>query len=222
MPDRYKLDRSNRQRKQKPSRKKAKKAFMRVKNRTAGKTLGHRGVYCSYHVHEEFMSWIDVYFPSKFHRGRYFSAALITCEMRGYDDDESAAWKEAEATYPDATSDLVNGKRFKDGSVEVRIVGRNGWDEMLKIQRDLTKELNKKPRPVKPSIIIDRNYWYPAIGLHGVVNTPSLTEDAIIEFIEMFQSLGEPITPGIVWEGPEVEVVPAKMDERYAQSRSHK
>lgn len=227
MPKRYKLNERGTKR-YNPSRKVAKKRYIDTKNRCKSSVYGHKGKYWTYHMENEhgIMSWIDVYFPSKFHKGRYFSAALITCEMKGIDDDQSAMFKAGDEKFPDVTmdigSELIPPKSPKEEKMyKMNFIttgdyeGKRAWEDAYE------KELNNTPRMVKPEIVIDNDYWYPAIGLHGVVNTPSLTEEAIIEFIEMFQALGEPITSGIVWQGEEVEVVPARLNERYAQHRSN-
>lgn len=225
MPKRYKLNQRGTKR-YSPSRKVAKKKFIDTKNRCKSSVYGVQGKYWSYHVNEGIMSWIDVYFPSKFHKGRYFSAALITCEMKGIDDDQNAAFKAADEAFPDVKSDIVSTlippKSPKEEKMwSMQFVHTGDYEAKTAFEKEYEAKLNNTPRMVRPEIDIHNDYYYPAIGLHGVVNTPSLTPEAIIEFIEMFQALGEPITSGIVWTGEEVEVVPARLNERHAQHRSN-
>jgi hypothetical protein len=225
MPERYKLNERGTKR-FKPSRKQAKQRFIYNKNRCKSSVYGVKGIYWSYHVNEGVMSWIDVYFPSKFHKGRYFSAALITCEMKGIDDDQNAMFKAGEEAFPNAKLDmqsvLIPPKNPNQERMwEMKLVEVGDYASKREFMDAYEKKLNEQPRMIAPSIEIDNDYWYPAIGLHGVVNTPSLTEAAVIEFIEMFQALGEPVATGIVWTGEEVEVVPSRISERHAQLRSN-
>lgn len=225
MPKRYKLnDRGTKW--FNPSRKQAKKRFIDTKNRCKSSVYGVQGKYWTYHVNEGIMSWIDVYFPSKFHKGRYFSAALITCEKKGADDDQNATFDASDKAFPDVKSDIVSTpippKSPKHQKLwSMSFVHTGDYAGKSAFEKEYEKELNNMPRMVRPEIEIHNDYYYPAIGLHAVVNTPSLTPEAIIEFIEMFQALGEPITSGIVWTGEEVEIVPARLNERYAQHRSN-
>lgn len=225
MPKRYKMNERGTAR-YNPSRKVAKKKFINTKNRCKDPVYGVQGKYWTYHVSEGLMTWIDIYFPSKFHKGRYFSAALITCEMKASDDDQSATFKAADEAFPDVTMEIASEpiprKNPKDQLLhKMRFVTTGDYEGKKAFEKEYEAKLNATPRMVKPEIKIDNDYWYPAIGLHGIVNTPSLTEDVIIEFIEMFQALGEPVTSGIVWMGEEVEVVPARIEEYYAQHRSN-
>jgi hypothetical protein len=225
MPDRYRYDRFGRSHKNKAvSRAKRKRKLINVKNKCKDPEVGHKGIYYTYHGETNPMTWIDVYFPSLLHKGRYFSAALITCEKEAEDRNDDAAWEVADAMFPNAELKMISRpvkrthpKQGKSWEVDFEFV--NNYAIKQEFREGVLKELNAKPRMVRPSISIDRDYWAPAIGVHAIVNTPSLTEEAIIQFIEQFRALGEPINHGVVWTGEEVEVVPARIAERHAESR---
>lgn len=216
MPRRYKMSHRGTAR-HNATRDQRKKRFISVKNSLNG-PYGHQGIYYTHHVHQEPMTWIDIYFPSKFHKGRYFSAALITLEMEAYDKIETEASDMGDAMYPNARLDLVFRKKPKlhpnhEPNSIVEFVRNDDYETKREFEEALKKELMVKPRLLKPYMKIDRDYWNPSIGLHAAVNTPSLTEEVIIKFIEQFRALGEPITHGLVWEGEEVEVVAQRLNE---------
>lgn len=230
MPKRY---RNRDPRKTRPSRKASKLRFIRVKNRCSDPIYNDEsgGIYYSQHVRDEIMCWVDIFFPSIYHKGRYFAVALTTLEKSGLEADEDIADKEASLLYPDATIDFNWSKQPPKSAKGNRhysttFVYSGGWEEKNALSKKIEEKLNATSRKMRPYINIDRNYWYPAIGFHASLNTPSLSTEVIVDMIKQFREMGEPIKHGNIWTGEEVDVVPQRLIEAYkqrdAESRSNR
>ena len=168
-------------------------------------------------------TWVDVTFLStRAPKRYYFAAALTTLEYKQWCEDEDAGWTEAERqlgryTGPGgevvkAEVDPVYGQLF---SYQEHPEGMEHFRKEREIADKVRAELNLKPRLVKPSIRVE--FYRPGCyGVHASLNTPSLNDDVVRQFIQQFRDLGEPITEGIVWEGDFEEVCPENLNKRYA------
>ena len=137
--------------------------------------------------------WVDFRF---FHTRlkRYFAASLITAEYNALNTAEEWAWYETDVTFPDSGEHKT---------------------EKCQLFSDRMKAYSEETFSIKPSIEIC-NYGNVAIGVIATVNTSFIDEHYIREFIRFFrEDLKEPMTPGCIWEGEEIEVVPAKLQQRY-------
>lgn len=222
MPDRYRVNKNNT-----PSRKDRKLRFIKMKNRIRE----GNGVYYTYHLEDEttrdFHTWIDVYFLSEKYKNRYFSAALTTPDCIASDMVQDKAIKEAYELMPMLDEDkFFESEKIPRKSPKDPILYRMILKEDAKKRHELINELEAKYSEdefsVQCEIEIDQGYWGPAIGFHATVNTPSLTPEAIIEFIKMYRALGEPLPSterGVVWVGEEVKRVPAEFNRRYKEAR---
>lgn len=221
MPDRYRLNQHSI-----PSRKARKLRFIKMKNQIRA----YNGVYYTYHLEDEttreFHTWIDVYFMSTKYKNRYFSAALCTADCIASDLVQDKAIKDAYEKFPKLDEKWFESVKVPKKSPKDPDLYRMVFKEEAKIRNDYITELEAKysedEYTIQPHIEIDKGYWGPAIGFHAVVNTQSLTPEVIIEFIEMYRQLGEPLPSserGKVWIGEEVKRVPAEFNKRYKEYR---
>lgn len=222
MPDRYRLSRN----KLSASRKEKKRRFIRIKN----KIRTGNGVYYTYHVEEDndFQTWIDIYFLSKKRKGVYYAAALCTPDCIASDMLQNAALKEVDKILPYTGDEFRTSVKIPKTHPKQPQTYRWYPSELLNRRHELwtkiEEEMSGNEFTVTPQIKIDPSYYPPAIGCLATVNTPSLTPKAIIEFIEFFRTVAEPITvlgknPSIVWKGEEVKRVPAEFNKRYKEYR---
>jgi len=207
MPERFsKMSRMDSNRKQRKAR------WMGVKN------LMKKYPDCSYggdfycdHVYEPDRPWVWVdfrFFHTKLKR--YFSVAMVTAEWHAWHEAEDKAYSlvefpETRLVY-DAT-DPNYGKLYKMQPAEE-------FNRAVVKKDILLNQFLKEEYKVVPTIEI-KNYGSVAVGVHATVNTQHIDEHYIRDFITFFRSLGEPIKPGIVWQGEEVTVVPARLNERH-------
>lgn len=198
------------------NRKQRKARWIRAKNlMRAYPDCAYNGDFYCNHVYDPAHPWCWVDFRF-FHTRlkRYFAVAMTTLEYRGYTDDEEKAWDEADVSFPRSAAELWDDKKdinewinYSDERVEAR----------LAYEKDLVAKYNLIPRTMAPTIEV-KDYGPVAVGVWTTVNKPYIDEHVIREWIALYRSLGEPTTPGFIYRGEEVEVVPQALNDRYANA----
>ena len=208
MPSRYKTSKHDKTRKER------KASYIRAKNlmkKYPECVIADGKAYCN-HVWEPKYPWVWVdfrFFHTKLKR--YFACAMITAEYRasGYAEDE--AWEIAREKYP------YEEHRLSLRGVDKWRSERSENDELrYNMFKEKIKELSANTYRITPRIL-NKDYGPLVVGVWATVNRPFIDEAYISDFIDFFRSLGEPTKPGIVWEGMEIEVIPANI---YKNDRS--
>ena len=194
--------------------------WMRVKNGFRNK-LCSNGVYYCDHIYEEEhpWQWVDFRFLSERHHRRYFAVAASCLRYQAYGMAEDLAHAEADKDWPlpedgcyfgPGFKDPVYGKLYELKTTDEYRVQYNHWktayDEYL-------RHFLQKPVVLRPTIEVRLEYGPVAVGIWATLNRSHLDADALMEFIQQFRELGEPLRQGIVWQGEEVTVVPAEIYE---------
>lgn len=176
--------------------------------------------YCNHEWNPAFpWVWVDFSF---FHTRlkRYFAVAATTLEYHLCQENEEKAYEELNKTHPyDGPGMIMHPINPKTNTG--RITFTDDWREVYDVRKPLEEalllELNSKAQKVSPTIDV-KDYGQVAVGLWVTLNTPHIDENVIREFIKFYRSIGEPIEPGRVWTGEEVDCVPGRIKERYAST----
>ena len=202
------------------NRKDRKLRWIRVKNlmRLYPSCSYNGDFYCD-HVYDPERPWLWVDFRF-FHTRlkKYFAVALITLEYEQYEMDGYLAYDKADERlgkieYAPMTA-LNDEKYGKLYSFCVEPTDREFYDHHYRCQQEIEAELLAIPRNCRPTIEI-KDYGPVAVGVIASVNKQFIDEHVIREFIKEFRAMGEPTRPGWKWEGDEVEVIPARINERF-------
>ena len=116
----------------------------------------------------------------------------------------------------DSGAKFVLAPRLINDKVSYTLEFSEAAEQNFKARRELEKKLfderKHKPIRLRPKIEVRLEYGPVAVGLWATVNKPALTPASFAEFIDHIRQLGEPLRQGIIWEGEEVEVVPATFE----------
>ena len=208
MPSRYKTSKHDKTRKER------KASYIRAKNlikKWPECVIADGKAYCN-HAWDPAYPWVWVdfrFFHTKLKR--YFACAMTTAEYTasGYAEDE--AWEIAREKYP-----YEEFRRSLRGIDSWRSERSENDDQRFEIYKAKSVELGLNTYKVTPKIEI-KDYGKLVVGVWATVNRPYIDEAYIADFIDFFRSLGEPMKPGIAWEGIEIEVIPANI---YKNDRS--
>lgn len=202
------------------TRKQRKARWMKVKNGFRNK-LCSNGVYYCDHVYEEERpwQWVDFRFLSERHRRRYFAVAAETLRYHAYCLVEEEASDLADKDWPLPENGLFFGPAIIDPSYGkvYELQSTAEYDSQYRnwsaARDEYMKHLLQKPQVLRPKIEVRLEYGPVAVGVWASVNRSHLDATALMEFIQQFRELGEPLKQGVVWEGEEVTVVPAEIYE---------
>lgn len=195
----------------KQTRNQRKKIFIQLKNQ-----IREHGQYHTPYIHDDSMTWTDIYFLSNVHKNKIFSVTLETLEAYALTQDGMDVEKILDKLHP-ISDDVVNNMLIFEkipGSKLVRAriseeykkihVGRN------KIKEEILPKVAAEAKMISPQYKIV--YRKPVIiGIDARVNASNITEEAILNFINHFRSLGEFMNDEIIWEGPPVKTVSANL-----------
>jgi len=136
--------------------------------------------YCD-HLYDPAYPWVWVDFRF-FHtkKKRYYAVAMRTLELEAYDDVEQAVLDEM-------SMEEIRSHPNVRALIEARLA----------------------PVTLRPKIEL-KDYGPVAVGMFATVNTPSIDENTIRQFIAFFRSQGEPVSAGWTWSGDEVQVDPRR------------
>jgi hypothetical protein len=160
-------------------------------------------VYCN-HVYEPETpwQWVDFRFLGKRYPRRYFAVAATTLLYEAFSIADEKACKLADVEVHLPVNDTLNFDNL-DGDEALR-----HWVECR--NRHL-KELVQESYTLRPRIEVRLDYGSVAVGVLPRLNIPNLNPSLLQDFANEFRWMGEPLQHGIVWEGREVEVVPAEI-----------
>jgi hypothetical protein len=204
---------------------KARKArWLRFKNAYTRYPNCVYGVAFCDHVYEEQYPWlwVDFRFPSFAHRRRYYSVAAVTLGHLALDNVEARAYDEVNYQLPldpeeDRRSIVVVGKTA-EGDTLYSYQPSAKLKELLAEREELKKRLfneyAQEPITLRESIEQRLEYGPVAIGLWAHVNRDKLEPSWLNGFAHWYNSMGLPLKQGIIWEGEEVEIVPAEVLKR--------
>lgn len=150
--------------------------------------------YCN-HVYdpENPWTWVDArVFHSKLKR--YFAVTFRTAEFAGYEIAEDDAWDRFEEAFPDQQKLPIKERLNIKGEYIEREISK-------------TKLISTYARVMSDNGV---SSW-----VDVVVNKEYIDEHVIREFVKLFREYGEPIKPTVVWREEAIEVIPAKINERY-------
>lgn len=176
--------------------------------------------YCNHDMDYRPSTWVDFSF---FHstKKKYFAVAMITAEMAAYDIVEEEIFEnldpqkcEAECYTEIQETHPLYGKGFRikctDDCKSRAALARKKLDLLIETEMERTIEV---------SCDIDIvDYGPVAVGVHVTLNTSSINEHVIRDFISKFRSLGEPVEPGKIY-GEKIKVVPANMQRTFNAKR---
>lgn len=175
--------------------------------------------YCNHQYDEKYgWCWVDFrFFHTKLKK--YFAVALTTLEYKAMGVNEEKVREHFDISHPyDEPGMLFLPVDKKTGCGRIEFTDR--WREVYNIRKSLEAamltELNREAQMMRPYIDV-KDYGKVAVGVWASIDVPKIDEHVIRDFIKLFQSLGEPTTPGRVWTGEEVEVVPERLTQRYAE-----
>ncbi len=196
-----------------------KRRYIRVKNlmREYPECAYNGDFYCD-HVYDNDnpWRWVDFRF---FHstQKRYYAVAMTTLEFDEYEKDvetchtivdielgQQRFGHRVKVFHPDYgdcyTFELSEDDRQFNDIYNTRL------DEVR-------ASVTSVARIVRPKIEL-KDYGDGVLGVLASVNKKFIDENVIREFIQFFRSHGEPTTPGWKWEGEEVEIIPARINDR--------
>lgn len=136
--------------------------------------------------------WVDFRF---FHttQKKYFAVAMQTLEYVGHNVVFNKVY------------DVIDERLPYDGSEGL-------WEKRVKLEEEIFPEFAKEPQYVKPGFEV-KNYGKTAVGLIVNIDVHHIDEHVIREFIKYYRSIGEPTKPGTKMYGPEIEVIPARLND---------
>lgn len=186
------------------NRRQRKQRWIRAKNlmRRHPECAYNGDFYCN-HVYDEERGWAWVDFRF-FHTSqkRYFSVAMVTCELDAYEQVENDCLTAASAQFPYEGLQSV----FQPATGLYQLVFSESDYARHRLTDSLTREAILAGGHTSRESITIRDYGPVAVGVKAVVNTPFIDEHYIRRFIGFFRSLGEPITPGQIFTGPTINV----------------
>jgi len=200
------------------NRKQRKARWMRFKNAyTRWPSCMYGVVFCD-HLYEEQhpWTWVDFRFPSLAHRRRDYAVAARTLGYTAVTEAEDNSWNKVDELlpYPQKAitwvpkADKTYGRVYEQlWSEEARQLER----ERVELHKKLFLECSQQPVKLREQIEVRLEYGPVAIGLWAQVNKPHLGPNWLDEFARWYLAQGEPLKHGVVWQGEEVEIVPAEV-----------
>lgn len=183
------------------SRRERKKMFIKVKNKLRHQRQYFGGLFFTYDVISEGTSWADISFISKLHKNRFYNAVIDTAAYFYKENLDSLSWEAAEEHFKknapehlqnnfyDEAHETIEPKVFE--KVFAHCFGGKARSALYRWQNGWVEEQAKKgSNPIKPHYKLDFTYRY-GVGLHIVVDAPSITRQVIVDAIEAFYAAGE-------------------------------
>lgn len=176
--------------------------------------------YCD-HVYDETnpWQWVDFRFLSRQHSRRYFAVAAQTLRFAAYHQAQELADDAADKDWPLPDNGCYFGPAEMDGTwgKVYELLTTEEYDEQYKrwstANQEYLKHFMAQPVLLRPQIEVRLEYGPVAVGVWALLNKPRLDPAGLSEFVQQFRDLGEPLKQGIVWQGEEVQVVPAEINE---------
>ena len=211
---------NSRKEREEVNRRQRKARYINAKNKmTKYPECAYNGDFFCNHVYDPENPWVWVDFRF-FHTRlqRYFAVAMTTLEYNLFKANEEIVETELDKDYPFNGVGIVFGNidpKTKMGPLSFTDEWTANFNARKPLKETMLSELNSKAQKARPRIDV-KDYGPVAVGLWVTVNNPFIDEHVIRDFIKFYRSIGEPTTPGFTWMGEEVEIVPAKLNERYA------